>query len=279
MRSLARAGILCALLLVSVAEARAEWILDAAGGLVFETNLPRAASEADRESDVAFVPAVVAGHHFQLTDATSLAATADVRGSIYTRFEGLTNLAATVTLGIRHKLGLGALAPWFRVFATGGVLDYGDDVRDSAVLDVGLQAGKRFSERVDVKVGYTFEVLDANNRVFDGDSHTLSLSSLVGLTGALDLAIGYAVRWGDLVVHRAPVPGEPSTRHSRIVDTFDTPLLANRIDATTHFVSVALGYALTAHAALNAGYEYQISIGPRFDYPNHVVRASFDYSF
>jgi hypothetical protein len=278
-RLLVRAAILWGLVLVPVAEAHAEWILDAGGGIVYESNLPRAAREADREGDVAFVPALSIGHSFQLTDATSLLATADFKAAIYSRFEGLTNLSSTITLGVRHKVGLGALAPWLRVFVTGGALDYGDDVRDSAVVDVGVQAGKRLSERVDLRIGYTYERLEAHDRVFDGDFHTVSLRGIVGLTGALHLTMGYAIRWGDLVVHRAPVAGEPPTRSSRIVDTFDTPLVANRIDATTHLVSAALGYALTSHAALNAGYEYQISIGPRFDYPNHVVRASFDYSF
>lgn len=279
MRLVAPAVILCALLLVPVAEAHAEWILDAAGGIVYESNLTRAAREADRKSDVAFAPALSVGHSFQLTDATSLLATADFKASIYPRFEGLTNLSSTVTLGVRHKLGMGASAPWFRVFATGGALDYGYDARDSAVVDVGMQAGKRLSERVDLRIGYTYETLDAHDGVFDGDSHTVSLKGVVGLTSALHLTMGYAIRWGDLVVHKAPVPGKPSTRHSRVVETFDTPLTATRIDATTHLLSAAIGYALTSHAALNAGYEYQISIGPRFDYPNHVVRASFDYSF
>jgi hypothetical protein len=276
---LAGAAVLCALLLVPVAEAQAEWILDAEGAIVYESNLTRAARAADRESDVAFAPALSVGHYFQLTDSTGLLATADLRAGVYARYEGLTNVSPTVTVAVRHKLGLGASAPWIRVFATGGAVDYGDDVRDSAVVDLGVQVGKRLSERVDLRLGYTYERLDANNRVFDGDSHTLSLRGVVGLTSDLHLTTGYAVRWGDLVVHRAPVPGEPSTRRTRVVDTFDEPLVANRIDATTHLVSAALGYALTSHVFVNVGYEYQISIGPRFDYPNHVVRASFAYSF
>jgi hypothetical protein len=274
-----RGALVCALLLVLVPEARAEWVIDAEAGIDYETNLPRAAHEADRKSGVAFVPALSVGHYFQLTDATGLLATADFRGSIYAEYDGLTNLSSTATLALRHKLGLGAFAPWLRVFATGGALDYGDNVRDSAVLDVGVEAGKRFSERVDLRIGYTYERLDANDRVFDGESHTVRLKGSFGLTGALQASVGYGLRWGDLVVHKTPVPGQPLTRHQRIVDTFGTPMVASRIAATTHLVTVTLGHALTSHAALNAAYEYQISVGPQFDYPNHVVRASFDYSF
>jgi hypothetical protein len=272
-------AVLCTLLLSHVAAARAEWIVDIEGGIVYEDNLTRATRVADRRSDVAFVPALTVGHYFQLTDAMSLQATADFKGSLYPEFENLSNLSSTITLGVRYKLGLGAFAPWLRVFATGGALDYGDDVRDGFLADLGIQAGKRLSERIDVQGGYTYESIDAHNGVFNGDSHTVSLRGNVGLTGAIQLTLGYAVRWGDLVIHRAPAPGAPPTPHARLVRTFDTPLVAARIDATTHLFSAGLGYALTPHAVLNVGYEYQISFGPLFDYPNNLVRASLGYSF
>ena len=279
MRLFARAAIVWVLLLVPAAEVHAEWVLGAEGAVVYESNLSRATREVDRESDVAFVPSFSFGYYWQLTDATGLLATFDFRASIYSEFAGLTNFSPTLNLGVRHKFGLGGLAPWLRVFASGGAIDYDDDVRDTAIVDVGAEVGKRFSERVDLRFGYTYERLDANDRVFDGDSHTLSLRSTVGLTSDLYLTLGYSVRWGDLVVHRTPGPGDWSLRNARIVNTFDRPMTATRIDATTHFVSIALGWALTQHTSLNAGYEYQISIGPQFDYPNHVVRASFNYNF
>lgn len=279
MHRLALPAVLCALLLAGVAAAHAEWIVDAEGGFVYEDNLTRAAREVDRRSGIAFAPTLSVGHYFQLTDAMSLLATADFKASLYPEFERLSNLSSTVTLGVRHKLGLGAFAPWLRVFATGGALDYGDNVRDSTVVDIGVQAGKRLSERVDLQGGYTYESLDAHNGVFDQDAHTVSLKGSVGLTAAAQLALGYAVRWGDLIIHKAPAPGAPPAPHSRLVDTFGTTLVAARIDATTHLFSAAVSYALTPHAALSAGYEYQISFGPRFSYPNNLVRASFGYSF
>ena len=279
MSRLAPVAILCALLLAPVAAARADWIADLDGAIVYEDNLSRATRPADRKDGIALVSTLSVGRHFQLTDATSLVATADFKGSFYPEIDRLSNLASTVTLGVRHKLGLGRFAPWVRVFATGGVLDYGDNVRDGAVVGAGLQVGKRLTERIDVEGGYSHESVDAGNLVFNADSHTFSLRSGVALTGALQLTLGYAARLGDLVIHRSPAPGAAPTAHARLVRTFDTPLVAARITATTHLFSAALGYALTPHAALTAGYEYQISFGPIFSYPNHLARASFAYSF
>ena len=279
MRRFDVAAVLFPLVLLHAVVAEAEWIIDAEGGLVYEDNLNRATRQADRKSDIALVPAGSIGYYFQLTDATSLLASADFKGSVYPHYDRLSNLAATVTLGVRHKFGLGAFAPWVRVFATGGALDYGDDVRDSAVVDFGFQVGKRLWDRFELQGGYVYESLDAGNGVFDGESHTVSLKGNIGLTDAIQLILGYAVRWGDLVVHRAATPGAALPPHSRIVDTFDTPMLALRIDATTHLFSAAASYAFTPHAALTLGYQYQHSIGPVFEYPNNVVRLSFGYSF
>ena len=279
MRPLALAAAVCALALAHVAAAHAEWIVDAAGDVVYEDNLTRATRRADRRSDVALSPALSVGHHFQLTDAMSLLATADFKGSLYPQFERLSNVSSTLTLGVRQKFGLGAFAPWLRVFATGGVLDYGDNVRDSALVDAGLEVGRRLSQRFDLRGGYTYERLEARSSVFDQDSHTISLKGDVGLTDALQLTLGYAARWGDLVVHRAPAPGAALPPHSRLVNTFDTPLVALRISATTHIFAAAVSYALTERAALNAGYEYQLSIGPLFNYPNNLARVGFGYSF
>ena len=279
MPALLLAAAVCACLLVPAAAAHAEWIVDAGSDLVYEDNLTRAARRADRRGDVALSPWLSIGHHAQLGDATSLLASADVKGTLYPRFEGLSNVAPTLTLGLRQKFGLGASAPWLRGFAAAGVLDYGDDVRDSALVDAGVQAGTRLSDRFGVQGGYTYERLEARGRVFDQDSHTLSVQGSAVVSDALHLAVGYAVRWGDLVVHRTPAAGATRTSHTRVVNTFDTPLEAVRIDATTHIVSATLSYALTPRAAVTAGYEHHLSIGPIFDYPNHVVRAGFAYSF
>jgi hypothetical protein len=269
----------CAFLIVPAAAAHAEWVVDAAGDVVYEDNLTRATREGDRLGGVALSPALSIGHAFQPAAGTSVLAAADFKGSFYPRFERLSNVAATLAVAVRQKFGLGATAPWVRAFAGGGALDAGDSVRDSALASAGAAVGTRLSDRFELQAGYTYERRQARSRVFDQDSHTVSVSGGAVVTDALHLTVGYAVRRGDLVVHRTPVAGAERTSHTRVVDTFDRPLEAVRIEATTHIVSVSAAYALSPRAALTAGYEYQLSIGPVFDYPNHLGRAGFAYSF
>jgi len=279
MRRLGAVAVVCIVLNLPGAVASAEWVIDAEGDVVWEDNLSRAAREADRRSGFALAPSVSVGQHLQLLDSLRLDATASLRATVYPEYERLTHVAPTLTVGLRQKFGLGALAPWVRVFMAGGFLDCGDDVRDGALFETGLRAGKRLTERFGVEAGYAYESVDAGNDVFNSTAHTVSLEGAVDLTPALELSVRYAVRWGDLVVHRAPVAGAPRAPHTRLVDTFDTPFVASRIDATTHMFGLALSYGLTSNMAVGAGYEYQVSFGPIFDYPNHVVRTSFTLSF
>jgi opacity protein-like surface antigen len=267
------------LLAVSVSRAEAEWLADVEGGAVYEDNLSRAARASDRESDVALVASLAIGHYFQLTDATSLAVTADLGGGIYSEFDQLNNAVAGLRARLRHKFGLGAYAPWVRLVGFGGVQDYRDDVRDAALVVVEVQAGKRLHERVDVQIGYAFDASNAEGPVFDLEGSTVSAKAWVAITPDLELTLGYAARWGGVVVHRTPVPGAPIAGTARVVETFDRPTVATRIDATTHRASVGLSYAVTPHVAANLGYEYQMSVGPRLTYPNNVLRASIGYRY
>jgi opacity protein-like surface antigen len=280
MRSVAAcalAGLIAISIGVLARPARAEWILDAEGGLVYESNLNRTARHAGRVDDVAFAGSLAAGHYLQLTDATSLTATLDLAGALYTEFERLDNIAAGITAATRHKLGLGGLAPWLRLRGSAAYQEYHEDRRDGLIVTAGLEVGKRFHERFDGRIGYVFEHRDAEHRVWDQDSHSLALTGNVLLTPALELTLRYAVRWGPVVVHAEP--GTAGAGPAVGVETFDRPQIARRIDATTHVAAAGLSYALTGHVALDAGYEYEIAFGKIRSYPNHVVRASVRYSF
>jgi len=263
---------------LAASPARAEWLADAQGGLLYEDNLNRAARERDQKSDLALAPRLSVGPRFQLTDSTSLGLTADLRGSAYTEFTRFDNFAAGLTLGVREKLGLGLLAPWVRVFGSAAWLRYDDDVWDSSLLSAGLELGQRLHERLDLQVGYLYEARAANNAAIDSTGHTVSVRGSVLLAPATELTLGYATRWGDLTVTRRAA-GPPPPRPSTVIETFDTRMFAFRIDATTYIASVALSQSLTRHWSLHVGYDYQFSQGPRLTYPNNVFRASFDYSF
>ncbi|PYM07978.1 MAG: hypothetical protein DMD82_04175 [Candidatus Rokuibacteriota bacterium] len=258
--------------------ARAEWLADAEGGVVYEDNLNGAAKARDQKSDLAFVPRLSVGHHVQLTDSTSLRLTADLQGGVYTEFDRLDTVSSGLALGVRRKFGLGADAPWARVFGSAAYLNYNDGVLDSSLVSVGLELGKRLHQRFDLRAGYLYEVRDANTPVFDLTAHTAFANVSVALTEATELILGHATRWGNFTVHRRATTAEPP-RPVRVVETFDTPLFAFRIDATTYQASATISQALTRDAAISVGYDYQFTQGPRLTYTNNVFRGSFTYSY
>jgi hypothetical protein len=260
-------------------EAAAEWLLDALGGLEYDDNVNRAARDPDQESDVALLGLLSTGYYFQLTDSASLLATADLRSTLYTGFDQLSSLAPGVSARARYKFGLGRRAPWLQLFGSAAYQAYLDEIRSGLVAGAGAKAGVRLHERFDLTVGYAFDLTDARNSVFSVWGHTASVRGTVALTSALDLGVEYAVRWGDVTVTRSLADPAPPPSPSVVVDTFDTPLLASRIDATTHAVSVDLSYALTGHLAVAIGFTHRVAQGAKLDYPDNAVRALLIYTY
>jgi hypothetical protein len=282
MRGPRRVGLFLVSLLVALtppSRAAAEWILDVLGGAEYDDNVNRAAQDADQESDVALLGLASTGYYLQLTDSASLSATADLRGTLYARFDQLSSLAPGVGARARYKFGLGRRAPWVQAFGTAAYQAYREEIRSGLVATAGARAGTRLHDRLELVAGYTFDVTDARNSVFSVSGNTASARGTVALTSALDVSVEYAVRWGDVVVTRSLADPTPPPSPSVVVDTFDTPMLASRIDATTHAVSVDLSYALTRHLAAMIGFTHRLAQGPKLDYPDNAVRALLLYTY
>ena len=77
-----------------------------------------------------------------------------MRGAQYFRHPRLSFAAVDGEVAYWRKFGLGREAPWVRASVRGAVEDYRDNTRDSSVLDLRLEVGRRFSERLDGAIGY-----------------------------------------------------------------------------------------------------------------------------
>jgi hypothetical protein len=258
-------------------DAAADWVLDALGGVEWDDNVNRAARARDRETDTALIGSLSSGYYFQLTDSASLLATADLRGTLYTGFEGLSSLAPGASARLRDKFGLGPRAPWAELLGSAAYQDYRDAIRSGVVVTAGARAGQRLHDRFALFVGYAFDLTDARDAVFSASGHTASVRATVTLTRALELGLEYAVRVGDIVVTRSlrdPPPPSPSV----VIDTFDVPLPASRIPATTYAMSVDLSYALTDHIAATVGFTHRNAQAARFAYPDNALRGLVTYT-
>jgi hypothetical protein len=270
--------------------ARANWLLDADAGLVYESNVGLAQEERDIKSDVALVTSLSGGWAFHLDGRNVLSLTADVSGAGYDRLPGLSNVAIGATTSFTSKLGLGPEAPRFRLWGSGARLEYDDDVRDGWRHRVGTGIGKRFGEHWDLRFDYTFEQRIADHGkvvsrlpgdAFDTRSHTYAFRGDYQLGEGIGLFAGYALRDGE-VVSTTRRNGEIFAASKALTadPAFGRDFFAYKIDAAVHLLSAGLSVALGAHASVNVGYEHWIGQARGgLDYTNNVVRFGFLYSF
>lgn len=275
---------LCVFLAVSLflagVSSGADWIADGQIEVVFEDNLSRARKEPDQKSDVAIAPSIAAGQFRQIADYTSLTVTANFEGALFRRLERLSQYSAGLEIGVRHKMGLGLLAPWWRVSAAGAFVDVRDSVRDAALFSPTLEVGKRLHNRLNLSSGYSYEILEAvHNALYDQGGHNGFLNVEWALTPTLTFSARYQVREGDFIAHTSQGLQRFNPNALPVVRTFDTLMRANRLNGWTHMASFGLSYSLSERSSLQFEYQRQETLTSTFDYSNNIYQIGLSYSF
>jgi len=222
-------------------------------------------------------------------DAVQLALGA--RGGRFDRHPRLSYAAADAEVAYWHKPGLGLMAPWLRVSARASAEDYREDTRDSRVLVLRAETGRRFSGRLDASIGYLYDrryarhddvlVPGISGAVFDIAGHTGYVQAAYALTDRWQLDCGYSFRRGDVV----------STTHRNLAiflasdaigptGAFGPEFFDYRLRGTTQVGNAAASYALGDRASLNLGYAYGLTRAAQgLEYQNHIVSAAWAYRY
>jgi hypothetical protein len=269
----------------------AGWIADVESGIVYEDNLSFASMDRDIKGAVALVTSASGGAAAYLTDRHTVSLTADLFGDLHESYSGLDHVALGATAAFRAKLGLGPDAPWVRVAASGGRLQYREDVRDGWYYRVTAGIGKRFGPRWELRADYAFDGRTADHEravadtipadVFDQQAHTFSARADFQATPILLVFGSYACRIGDVASTTQRNPQIFAASSAIVADpAFGSNTFAYKIDATTHILSVGMSVALGARWSLNVSYAHQIGLGDGgIDYHNNIVSGTVLFSY
>ncbi len=256
----------------------AEWNLDGGGSLVYESNLSHSYDKNDYKSDFSLRPFFSFGHYNQLTDNSRFFLTALCAGDLFTKYERLNTVSGKISTGIKNKMGLGAYAPWVTLYGSAGILSSEESIRNSYITTAGLSTGKRLHERVDLHAGYEYEHRSAQNFLFTQNNSRFHANLNLSLTESTRFSAGYALRRGDIVTYYldeyySPTPGEIR------LNTFNIPMTAERVRATTHSISLTAIYALTGTVTVNATGERRETVSSDNSYPNNIISIGIFYSY
>jgi hypothetical protein len=266
-------------------------IIEAEVGMVHESNVGLAQLGRDKRNDEAVETAVSAGFALPVGERHLWSATADLKGVVWQHLTGLSHVAAGASTSFRTRLGLGADAPWIRLAGSFAREEYDFDLRDGFRYRIGPSIGKRFWERLDVRLEYTFEEFIADHGkqilarlpgdVFDLQSHTFAVRTDFFVTKTIALFASYAWRDGD-VVSTSPRNATVFNASSAVTDdpVFGSRAFAYKVAATVQIMSAGVSVGLGDHFAIHGAYEHQTAQAWRgLDYTNHVVRAGLMYSY
>lgn len=296
------------LLLAGVSRAEiewGEWILDPSVQWQYQDNLNYSAFSEDELSDNLLQLDIQAGRILQLTDFTRARFTIGVQAMFYQDFDDLNNSSVTAGLTVQHKFGTGAEKPWIRpeVFYT--YANYSDSIRSDSLLQggsadlrtgnrltLGIMAGKRLNDRLDINASVHYHDRDGKTGqvivpgisadVFDQQGWTLGLNGNYLLASRWLLSAGYQYYNGEMDSSCTPGNVGKVFENARVrAITLDNAFggCVYKLDGRANMLSLDLGYAIGQHSSVNFGVGYQAGTADDLDYSNTTVQASYMYSY
>ena len=269
------------LLLLTGGRTRGDWIRDFRGEVTYNDNLSNSERAADEKDDFSFAGHVAFGRFGELTNNLRLTVTADIDARAFARFEDFNSVTIGSSAALRYRFGLGAMAPFIRVEASGGYAAFNQSLQSGGRFRPGLTVGKRLTERFAIDASYFYEDIGGEIRVFDRFSHAFALSGSFDLTEKTRLSADYEFRTGEVLSYA--VPPRPDivafANDRRLVDTFGQPYVAYNFDAITNSLSLGVSQALTPWLSVNARYEWHYTTRSEISYINNVLRLSIHAAF
>lgn len=204
-------------------------------------------------------------------------------------YRGLDTLSVGPTLELRHKLGLGALAPVLYAGISACAAGYTDPERSKLEGDLVFGLSKRLRDDLQVVLDGRLGSYDARDIVFSGNFASLgaTLNWDVDQTWRVKLTGGW--RTGDTVANYAAVKSpygwvaaEPDTQYLpgawHYVRTFHDPFVAYRESARTWSYGAGVSPALGRHTSLALQLAHFVSEG--YDrYSDNVASVSLEHHF
>lgn len=251
-------------------QAAAQWSLEAQAGLRQDSNLGNARFADDTFSDQALVTAVAASEAVFFGRDDSLSWGGRAATETYVRYAGLNNLSLGAFAAFRHKLALGAYAPWLGAAWSSSRLSYVNKVRDGWLHQADFAAGRRFTERWSASATLRLERRTAATQpqaepgvpgdAFSGHAHALTLGAEYAASANALLSLSGFARRGDVVSVSGDDDRVLAVAKAAAHDgVFGASRYVYRLNGTTHGLGIGLGIALGPRSRLDIGLQHQVT--------------------
>ena len=131
-----------------------------------DDNVTRASKNVDIEHDGFLTLAGTGGYELYQGQTGTLTGKVLLEGSKFSRFDGLSNVAAVAKLNYTFGFGSSFGAPWFALDLDYGVVEFESFLRDSNVFKAAATMGLQIDDATSMRLGFAYKDREAESSVF-----------------------------------------------------------------------------------------------------------------
>jgi hypothetical protein len=258
-----------------------KWAPNLTAGGTWHSNATLADRSSDQIESLQLSADILAGERYPVGRDDALHLTGHLAGDWWPRYRDLTRGAAGGRAEWRHQFGPDPRAPVIAVEGSADFVEAGESARRGFATGVAASVRKRFNDFTRATLRHEVAWFNARYATFDSAASETSLELDRDLTPKTRLTFAARFRDGDIVTYATGLrPDLVDRAPNRMeLDTFDRPMTAYRIDATTWSGRAALVRALDDSSAIIVSYEYRNTIRGPLRFPNHLLSVALVHQF
>lgn len=272
-----------------------EWIGEVELSYGSSDNLNLSAFAEEEEDDTLFRLAAAFGRFYQIDGKTRMHIAVTLASEHYNDFDLLDNVSAGLSVGLRHKFGIGLEVPYLQFILAYQDRSFDDEVRDVDIFEASIEVGKNFSERFSLAGNFTVTAKDGvmgpvvplgpdpnlPSDPFDQDFWTASIFADYILTQNWLLSFEYTRRDGDFdsacSINLPTVFAVEQVKAITFQDAFAG--CAYQVDGDADIYSATLSYAISAHSGVDLRLRFYEGSADVLEYSGRSLQLSYNYRY
>jgi hypothetical protein len=259
-------------------------------GLRYDSNLSRAQIENDRKED--FINSFSAQYGYQkvLSERSLLNVSAEIIYERMNEYTRLNNVQFGGAANYYFQPVSGFFKPWYQAsLGLNRVKFNKSNIRDSFFLDASLEAGKRFTHKLNATIAYTYSERFSDEKVFDLVNHGISTNLEYQHSRTLIFFAAYKIQSGDVVSTATPNAKIRAAAETVAPDdAFSHGIgpgclnrrCAYRLDATSHLLNAGINKTIGQNATIELATQYHHSDADGGNrYQGLIYHANVWYAF
>lgn len=272
-----------------------EWVGDAAVDAKYRHNINFSDFDNVTEEDWVLEARGTYGRFYQVAESSRIGLIGRLSALKHENWDELDGVLAGAELVGIHKFGLGPTAPVVRISYMAENMDIKDAMRDGQHQDAAINLSKRFTERFDASVGYSYYNRDGHagatsiialgdTDVFDQEQDIWSIRANYLLTERMLGSIGYSYVDGEFAT-QCPDAGIGLTAllnpeiKGAAVDTVFGGTCTYKAEGEVDAVDVGLSYFIDQTTSLELGYQLRSGEAGNLDYTSYDVSLGVSLLF